>query len=39
MITVRIFYKDGHDDIKDCTSVDDICLDGVDHIKVIRSKE
>lgn len=36
MITVRIIYKDGSDDIKCCNHVDEICLDNVSTIKIIR---
>lgn len=38
MITVRIIYKDGSDDIKDCWNINDICLDGVESIKIIRDE-
>jgi hypothetical protein len=38
MLTVRVIYIDGTEDIRDCFSVDDICLDGVQSIKVIRDE-
>ncbi len=38
MLTVRIIYLDGTEDIRDCFNVDDICLDGVQLIKVIRDE-
>ena len=38
MITVRIIYKDGTEDIKACNNVDEICLDGVESIKIIRNE-
>ena len=38
MIIVRVFYKDGHEDLKQVFNVDEICLDGVDSIKVIRDE-
>ena len=39
MLTVRIFYKDGTEEIKDCNDISDICLDGVANIKVIRQEK
>lgn len=39
MIIVRIFYKDGTEDIKEVTNVDEICLDNVEDIKVIRNEK
>lgn len=36
MITVRIFFLDGTDDIKCCNDLSEICLDNVDRIKIIR---
>lgn len=36
MLIVLIQYKNGTTDIKACFTVDDICLDGVDTIKVIK---
>lgn len=36
MLTVKITYINGETDIKDCWSVDEICLDGVEELKVIR---
>lgn len=38
MITVRIIYLDGTEDIKECCSVDELCLDGVESIKIIRNE-
>jgi hypothetical protein len=38
MLTVKIIYLDGTDNIKDCWSVDEICLDGVEEVKVIRDE-
>ena len=39
MLTVRIFYKDGTEDIKEVHDVSDICLDNVTEIKVIRNEK
>lgn len=39
MITVRIIYLDGTEDIKDCLDISDICLDGVKEIKPIRDEK
>lgn len=39
MLTVKVVYLDGKEDIRDCWSVDEICLDGVDYIKVIRNEK
>jgi hypothetical protein len=39
MITVKVVYLDGTEDIKDVLNTGDICLDGVDYVKVIREKE
>lgn len=39
MKTVRITYKDGTEDIKDVNDVDEICLDNVVDIKVIRDEK
>jgi hypothetical protein len=39
MLIVRIFYNDGTDDIKEVHNVDEICLDGVKSIKVIREEK
>ena len=39
MLTVRVFYKDGTDDIKCVLDIADICLDGVESLKVIRSEK
>jgi hypothetical protein len=38
MKTVIIYYKNGSMDVKDCWELDEICLDGVDYIKVIRDE-
>jgi len=38
MLTVLITYLTGNTDIKDCLSLDDICLDGVESIRVIRDE-
>lgn len=38
MLTVRIFYKDGTEDVKDVWSIDEICLDNVAELKVIRDE-
>lgn len=38
MLTVRIFYINGNEDVKDVWSVEDICLDGVKELKVIRDE-
>lgn len=38
MITVRIIYLDGNEDIQDVLDLSDICLDGVESIKVIRNE-
>lgn len=39
MLIVRIFYKDGTEDIKEVHNVDDICLDNVEEIKVIKNEK
>jgi hypothetical protein len=38
MLTVLIKYINGETDLKDCLSLDEICLDGVESIKVIRDE-
>lgn len=38
MLTVKITYKDGTTDLKDCWSVDEICLDNVLDLKIIRNE-
>lgn len=38
MLTLRIIYLNGDEDIKACNNVDEICLDGVESIKVIRNE-
>lgn len=39
MITVRIIFKDGTEEIKDVFDVADICLDNVLNIKIIRNEK
>jgi hypothetical protein len=39
MLTVKIIYNDGREDIKDCWDVSDICLDGVKEIRIIRNEK
>jgi hypothetical protein len=36
MITVRILYLNGTDDIKQCRDIDELCLDGVKSIIIIH---
>lgn len=38
MLTVRIIYTNGNEDVKDVLSVSDICLDGVKELKIIRDE-
>jgi hypothetical protein len=38
MLTVRIFFNNGNEEIKDVWSLDEICLDNVSSIKVIRDE-
>lgn len=38
MLTVRIIYKDGTEDLKDCWSVDEISMINVLSVKVLRSE-
>lgn len=38
MLTVKINYKDGTSNLVDCWSLDEICLDGVVSIRVIRNE-
>jgi hypothetical protein len=38
MLTVKLIYLDGHEDIKDCWDISDVCLDGVSEIRVIRDE-
>lgn len=38
MMTVKIVYKDGTEDFKDCFDIADISLVGVVEVKVIREK-
>ena len=39
MLIVRIFYKDGTEDVREVHSVDEICLDGVEDIRVIKNEK
>jgi hypothetical protein len=38
MLTVKITYKDGTSDLKDCLDVSEICLDNVAELKIIRDE-
>lgn len=38
MITVRIIYFNGNEDIKECWDISEVCLDGVESIKIIRDE-
>lgn len=38
MITVRVYFKDGTDDIKCCNDLCELCLDNVESIKIIRQE-
>lgn len=38
MITVRVIYTDGREDIQDVLDLDEVCLDGVYELKVIRDE-
>ncbi len=38
MITVKITYLDETVDIKDCYNVDEICLDNVESVVIIRNE-
>lgn len=38
MMTVLIIFKTGETDMKDVWSLDDICLDGVFELRVIRNE-
>lgn len=39
LLTVKITYLNGTSDIKECWSVDEICLDNVSEITVIRTEK
>jgi hypothetical protein len=39
MLTVRIIYLDGTEDIKAVLDLSEICLDGVMSLRVIRSEK
>lgn len=39
MLTVRIFYKDGTEDVKMVLDVSEICLDNVLDIRIIRTEK
>jgi len=39
MITVRIFFKDGTEDIREVLDIKDICLDNVEHFRIIRKEK
>ena len=39
MLTVRIFYKDGTEEIKDCNDISDLCLDNVLELRIIRDEQ
>lgn len=39
MIIVRIIYIDGTNDIKCCNDLCELCLDGVESIKIIREEK
>jgi hypothetical protein len=39
VLTVRIVYLDGTEDVKECLDVSDLVLDGVDYIKIIRNEK
>lgn len=39
MLTVRVFYKDGSEDLKEVLSLNDICLLNVLTLKVIRTEK
>lgn len=38
MMTVLIIFKTGETDMKDVWSLDDICLDGVFELRIIRDE-
>jgi hypothetical protein len=38
MLTVKIIYKDGSTDLKDVWNVDEICLDNVKELRIIRDE-
>lgn len=39
ILTVRVIYLDGTEDIKECHELDEICMDNVDTMLVIRSED
>lgn len=39
MLIVRIFYKDGTEDVKEVHNVADICLDNVQDIRIIKDEK
>jgi hypothetical protein len=39
LLTVKIIYLDGSCDIKECWNVDEICLDNVKDITIIRAEK
>lgn len=39
MLTVRIIFLDGSEDIKECWDISEIVLDNVKEIKVIRNEK
>lgn len=39
ILTVRVYYTDGTDDIKECHELSDICLDNVDTMVIIRRED
>ncbi len=38
MLTVIIYFINGTTDVKDCWSIDEIVMDGVESIKIIRDE-
>lgn len=38
MLTVKLIYLDGREDFKDVWSIDDVCLDGVSELRIIRDE-
>ena len=38
MVTVRIIYNDGSEDIKEVLDLSDVCLDNVLEIRIIRNE-
>lgn len=39
ILTVKIIYKDGTDDIKECHDLSELCLDNVQEVKIIRKED